>query len=119
MAQGLHGHIISDGGCTVPGDVCMALGAGADFVMLGGMLVGYGQCPGNLQLDASGNQFKLFYGMCSRLAQEKYDSGLASHMASEGEVVEGSLPRRCLNDVPARSPCDRNSIAAWSETQRN
>ena len=39
-AHGLGGHIIADGGCTCPGDVSKAFGAGADFVMLGGMLAG-------------------------------------------------------------------------------
>ena len=33
-AHGLGGHIISDGGCTCPGDVAKAFGAGADFVMV-------------------------------------------------------------------------------------
>ena len=37
-AHGLGGHIIADGGCTSSGDVAKAFGAGADFVMLGGML---------------------------------------------------------------------------------
>ena len=37
-AHGLGGHIISDGGCTCPGDVSKAFGAGADFVMLGEMI---------------------------------------------------------------------------------
>lgn len=32
-----------DGGCTCPGDVAKAIGAGADFVMLGGMLAGHDQ----------------------------------------------------------------------------
>ena len=35
-AHGIGGHIISDGGCTVPGDFSKAFGAGADFVMAGG-----------------------------------------------------------------------------------
>src|SRR6056297_181958 len=39
-AHGLGGHIIADGGCTCPGDVAKAFAAGADFVMLGGMLAG-------------------------------------------------------------------------------
>ena len=39
-AHGLDGHIIADGGCTTPGDVAKAFGAGADFVMLGSMLAG-------------------------------------------------------------------------------
>ena len=40
-AHGLGGHIISDGGCTVAGDIAKAFGGGADFVMLGGMLAGH------------------------------------------------------------------------------
>jgi len=39
-AHGLGGQIIADGGCTTPGDVAKAFAAGADFVMLGGMLAG-------------------------------------------------------------------------------
>ena len=40
-AHGLGAHIIADGGCTCPGDVAKGFGAGADFVMLGGMLAGH------------------------------------------------------------------------------
>ena len=40
-AHGLGGHIIADGGCACPGDVAKAFGAGADFVMLGGMFAGH------------------------------------------------------------------------------
>lgn len=86
-AHRLGGHIISDGGCTVPGDVCKAFGAGADFVMLGGMLAGHDECPGQVESDESGKKFKLFYGMSSKLAQEKYHGGLAEYRASEGKVV--------------------------------
>ena len=70
-AHGLDGHIISDGGCTVPGDVCKAFGAGADFVMLGGMLAGHDQCPGERQVGDNGKEYKLFYGMSSKYAQVK------------------------------------------------
>lgn len=86
-AHGLEGHIISDGGCTVPGDVCKAFGAGADFVMLGGMLAGHDQCPGERQTGDDGKEYKLFYGMSSKYAQEKYNAGLATYRASEGKVV--------------------------------
>ena len=44
------GHIISDGGCTCPGDVAKAFGAGADFVMMGGMLAGHDQSGGEVLL---------------------------------------------------------------------
>ena len=45
-AHGLGGHIISDGGCTVAGDIAKAFGGGADFVMLGGMLAGHDEGGG-------------------------------------------------------------------------
>lgn len=87
-AHRLGGHIISDGGCTDPGDICKAFGAGADFVMLGGMLAGHDQSSNQFQVDELGNKKLIFYGMSSKLAQEKYNSGLASYRASEGKVVE-------------------------------
>ena len=43
--HGLGGHIITDGGCVV-GDIAKSFGAGADFVMLGGMLAGHDECRG-------------------------------------------------------------------------
>lgn len=102
VAHRLGAHIISDGGCTDPGDVCKAFAAGADFVMLGGMLAGHDQCPGEIQMDESGKRFKIFYGMASKLAQEKYNAGLASYRASEGKVVK--VPYRgdvsqTINDI--------------------
>jgi len=42
-ANGVGGHIIADGGCTQSGDIAKALGAGAHFVMLGGMLAGHNE----------------------------------------------------------------------------
>ena len=47
-AHGLGAHIIADGGCTCPGDVAKAFGAGADFVMLGGMLSGHDEGGGEI-----------------------------------------------------------------------
>jgi len=47
-AHGLGGHIIADGGCTCPGDVAKAFAAGADFVMLGGMLAGHNEGGGEI-----------------------------------------------------------------------
>jgi GMP reductase len=70
-AHGLRGHIISDGGCTVPGDVAKAFGAGADFVMLGGMLAGHDESGGEV-VEKEGKLYKLFYGMSSETAMKKY-----------------------------------------------
>ena len=44
VANGLNGHIVSDGGCQRPGDVAKAFGAGAHFVMMGGMMAGHEEC---------------------------------------------------------------------------
>ncbi len=57
-AHGLGGHVMSDGGCISPGDIVKAFGAGADFVMLGGMFAGHDECYGEIE---DGNM--IFYGM--------------------------------------------------------
>jgi GMP reductase len=86
-AHGLGGQIISDGGCTTPGDVAKAFGAGADFVMLGGMLAGHDESGGEL-IEKDGGKVKLFYGMSSATAMEKHVGGVADYRASEGKTVE-------------------------------
>ena len=92
-AHGLGGHIIADGGCSAPGDVAKAFGAGADFVMLGGMLSGTTQgCGDDFVTDVNGNRTVKFYGMSSTAAQEKHGDGLKEYRASEGRVV--SVPYR-------------------------
>lgn len=75
-AHGLGGHIIADGGCTCPGDVAKAFGAGADFVMLGSMFAGHYETG------------TAFYGMSSKTAQNIHGTGLKEYRASEGRTVE-------------------------------
>merc|ERR1712008_488871 len=87
-AHGLGAHIISDGGCTCPGDVAKAIGAEADFVMLGGMLAGHDQSGGEVVENANGKKTKLFYGMSSATAMQKHRGGVAEYRASEGKTVE-------------------------------
>lgn len=86
-AHGLGGQIISDGGCATPGDVAKAFGAGADFVMLGGMLAGHDESGGEL-IEKDGEKYKQFYGMSSSTAMEKHVGGVAEYRASEGKTVE-------------------------------
>ncbi len=86
-AHGLGGQIISDGGCAIPGDVAKAFGAGADFVMLGGMLAGHEESGGAL-IEENGEKYKQFYGMSSETAMEKYVGGVANYRASEGKTVK-------------------------------
>lgn len=122
-AHGVGGLVCADGGCTCAGDVAKALGAGADFVMLGGMLAGTDESAGEIiermyktteydfadltkfnDYDSENTdypqqydpirpkyevkKFKQFYGMSSKLAQEKHFGGMADYRASEGKVVE-------------------------------
>ena len=81
-AHGLKGHIIADGGCSVPGDIVKAFAAGADFVMLGGMLAGHKEGGAS---PLGGNQF---YGMSSETAMDLHNGGVANYRASEGKTVE-------------------------------
>ena len=109
-AHGLGGHIIADGGCTNSGDVAKAFGAGADFVMLGGMLAGHDE-GGSEEVTkhyASGEYTKInnkyyiphfeekyfvkFYGMSSETANEKHFGGLKDYRAAEGKEV--TIPYR-------------------------
>merc|ERR1719388_53644 len=94
-AHGLGGRIISDGGCTCPGDIAKAFGGGADFVMLGGMLAGHDECAGEV-IEQNGEYFKMFYGMSSDTAMQKYAGGVAQYRSSEGKTVK----------VPYRGPID-------------
>jgi GMP reductase len=107
-AHGLGGHIIADGGCSCPGDVAKAFAAGADFVMLGGMLAGHDEGGGeviskwyntNELIPTRGDtvtefipkreqkHFVQFYGMSSDAANTKHFGGLKDYRASEGREV--------------------------------
>lgn len=86
-AHGLRGHIISDGGCKIPGDVAKAFGGGADFVMLGGMFAGHDESGGDM-VEEHGKKFRFFYGMSSQTAMDKHAGGVAEYRASEGKTVK-------------------------------
>ena len=98
-AHGLGAHIIADGGCTCPGDVAKGFGAGADFVMLGGMLAGHKEGGGSV-IEKSGKKFIEFYGSSSEEANEKHYGGLANYRSSEGKKVK--LPLKTSIDKTIR-----------------
>ena len=98
-AHGLGAHIIADGGCTCPGDVAKGFGAGADFVMLGGMLAGHKEGGGNI-IEYNGKEFIEFYGSSSEEANEKHYGGLANYRSSEGKKVK--LPLKSSIDKTIR-----------------
>jgi GMP reductase len=125
-AHGLGGHIIADGGCTCPGDVAKAFAAGADFVMLGGMLAGHDEGGGEVitrlyetdELQArqrtledgqtewtwtgckvEEKKFVQFYGMSSKAANEKHFGGLKEYRSAEGREVLVPYKGEVLNTV--------------------
>lgn len=121
-AHGLKGHIISDGGCTCPGDVAKAFGGGADFVMLGGMFSGHTECAGEL-IERNGQKLKLFYGMSSETAMKKHVGGVAEYRASEGKTVEvpykGDVENTILDILGGlRSTCTYVGAAKLKELSR-
>jgi len=86
-AHGAGGHIISDGGIVHPGDIGKAFGGGADFVMMGSMFAGHDESAGEL-VEENGKKYKVFYGMSSDTAMDKYHGGVAKYRSSEGKTVK-------------------------------
>ncbi|MFN0127706.1 MAG: IMP dehydrogenase [Verrucomicrobiales bacterium] len=88
--------VIADGGIRYSGDVVKALAAGADLVMLGSLLAGTAESPGNL-IQHQGRTFKEYRGMGSLKAMRKgsgdrYGQNTSGKLVPEG--VEGRVPYR-------------------------
>jgi len=109
-AHGLSGLVCGDGGCTVPGDLAKAFGAGADFLMLGGMLAGHDQSELEV-VEIDGKKYVQFYGMSSDTAMNKHAGGVAEYRASEGKTVKvpyrGDVQGETLQNIlgGVRSAC--------------
>ena len=82
--------IIADGGIRNSGDIVKALAAGADFVMLGSLLSGTDETPGDI-INSRQGKFKSYRGMASRDAQIEWRGKTAS--------LEG-----VATTVPAKGP---------------
>jgi GMP reductase len=104
------GLICSDGGHKTVGDICKALCAGADFIMLGGYFAGTEPCDGEWEIEykcwtnnknheewwqpfnpggerESRKTRFTYYGMSTHHAQEKYEDNIKSYRASEGTKI--------------------------------
>ena len=98
--------VCADGGCTNPGDIAKAFVAGANFVMIGGMLAGHDEGGGEIvtkyeesnerMMHPEGmgwvpvideKKYVKFYGMSSKAANEKHNGGLKGYRAAEGKEV--------------------------------
>ena len=91
--SGRLGLVCADGGCRTAGDVAKAYAAGADFVMLGGMLAGTEECEGEweygeTELEGKYKKSFKFYGMSSKIAQDKHNGGVNEYATSEGKEIK-------------------------------
>jgi GMP reductase len=102
VASRTHTPVIADGGIKQTGDVPKAIAAGADTIMVGGMLAGHDQGGGTVkeQYELNGaydpitkqpmlnvTQYMQFYGMSSDTAMTKNDKEMANYRSSEGRTV--------------------------------
>ncbi|MEG2203682.1 MAG: IMP dehydrogenase, partial [Oscillospiraceae bacterium] len=90
--------VIADGGIKYSGDIVKALAAGANVVMLGSLLAGCSESPGDTEIY-QGRNFKVYRGMGSLAAMEKgskdrYFQEDARKLVPEG--VEGRVPYKGL-----------------------
>lgn len=104
--------VVADGGCTCPGDIAKAFAAGADFVMLGGMLSGH---------DETGTHF---FGSSSERAMILSEGKLNTYRASEGREIitpeKGPLSAT-LQDITGgvRSACSYVGVNKLSELRHH
>lgn len=83
--------LIADGGIKNSGDIVKALAAGADFVMLGSLLAGTDESPGQMITTPQGN-VKVYRGMASKEAQREWKGsvssreGISTHIPYKGSV---------------------------------
>lgn len=87
-------YIIADGGHKYKGDIAKSLACGADFIMLGSMLAGHEESPGNIS-KVKGNKYKIYRGMASKEAK-----GNNRHVEGIQKLIpfKGSL-QDTLNDI--------------------
>ena len=76
--------IVADGGIRYPADLVKCLAAGASAVMVGGILSGTIECPGDVLTDDSGVKYKRYRGMASEEVQIDRRGGLKSGTCAEG-----------------------------------
>ena len=84
--------IIADGGIKTTGDMVKAFAAGADFVMIGSLLAGTSETPGDIFTRANGKKYKVYRGMASLAAQANWrgksstPEGISTTVPCKGKV---------------------------------
>jgi IMP dehydrogenase len=95
--------VIADGGITSSGDVAKALAAGADTVMLGSMLAGTDESPGDVLL-VQGERFKEYRGMGSLGAMRARSFSKDRYFQGDVEDVDKLVPEGIEGRVPYKGP---------------
>ena len=95
--------LIADGGITSSGDIAKAIAAGADTVMLGGMLAGSDETPGDVLLVA-GERFKDYRGMGSLGAMKARGFSKDRYFQGDVEDVAQLIPEGIEGRVPYKGP---------------
>ena len=95
--------VIADGGMTSSGDIAKALAAGADTVMLGSMLAGTDESPGDVIL-VQGERFKEYRGMGSLGAMKARSFSKDRYFQGDVEDVDKLVPEGIEGRVPYKGP---------------
>src|SRR4051794_2494334 len=96
--------VIGDGGITSSGDVAKAIAAGADTVMLGSMLAGTGETPGDGVLAQTGERVKEYRGMGSLGAMKARGYSKDRYFQGDVEDVEKLVPEGIEGRVAYKGP---------------
>jgi IMP dehydrogenase len=104
QVAGEHGvPVIADGGITSSGDVAKAIAAGADTVMLGSLLAGTDEAPGDVML-VQGERFKEYRGMGSLGAMRARSFSKDRYFQGDVEDVDKLVPEGIEGRVPYKGP---------------
>ncbi len=95
--------IIADGGIRFSGDVCKALAAGANSVMLGGMFAGTEESPGEIELY-QGRTYKNYRGMGSIGAMAQMQGSSDRYFQDVSQGIEKLVPEGIEGRVPYKGP---------------
>ena len=95
--------LIADGGITSSGDIAKAIAAGADAVMLGSMLAGTDESPGDVMLH-QGERFKEYRGMGSLGAMRARSFSKDRYFQGDVEDVDKLVPEGIEGRVPYKGP---------------